>query len=87
MESYSAKILHLAVKLAKEAYFGPEAMKKCTIKGIGKLQALPKKELSELQSFLENLCIPKICSTKVIFENLWKTCCESIGQSCKQLRN
>ena len=79
------KISRLAVKLAKEAYFGPEVMKNCTIKG--KFNALPQEELSELKQFLENLCIPRLCSSKIVFESLWKTCCKSIGQACKQLRN
>ena len=82
-----SKIKSLAIKLAREAYFGPSIMEKCTIKGIGSHHALPKKELNNMKLYLKNLCVPKIVSTIIEFEVVWKNCLESVGQSCKALRS
>jgi len=81
-----SKIPTLAVKLAKEAYFGPEVMSYCTFKGVGSYHALPQVEVKNMKDFLLNFTMPGI-SSQVEFENVWAKCMESVGQKCKMLRN
>ena len=81
------KIPTLSVRLAKESFFGKEIMKLCTVRGTGILHPLPVAELSQLKKFLMDICLPRFTPTKLEFENLWKSCIESIGQACKSLRN
>jgi len=45
----ASKIPTLAVKMAKEAYFGTEVMKHCTIKGSSGWHALPKNQLASMK--------------------------------------
>ena len=81
-----SKISMLAVRLAKEAFFGKEYMSYCTYKGVGKHPALADKEVQRLKSFLRQLSIPRIVTSSIEFEAVYKTCVESIGQACKSLR-
>ena len=81
-----SRLRTLAKKLAREAYFGPTILEKCTVKGIGHHQALPKKQLHDLKVYLKSLSVPRIVSTGIEFEVEWKNCLESIGQACKNLR-
>ena len=81
-----SKIPTLAVRLSKEAYFGKEIMALCTVRGTGTYHALPDKELAQLKTFLYEQCHPRFTSTRVEFENMWRACIESVGQSCKGLR-
>ena len=82
-----SKIPTLAVKLAKEAYFGPEVMSFCTFKGVGSCHALPQTQVKKMKDFLRTFSFPGIISSKVEFENVWSKCVESVGQKCKTLRN
>ena len=82
----ACKIPTLAVKLSKASYFGPTIMKLCTVRGTGSYHALPKTELGKLRSFLYELSYPRLVGTRTDFESLWKSCIESVGQACKQLR-
>ena len=81
-----SKIPTLSVKLAKEAYFGKDIMAVCTVRGLGNYHALPETELKELKMYLRRLCIPRLVTNHVEFEQTWKVCTESIGQACKALR-
>ena len=81
-----SKILTLAVRLAKESYFVCKVMASCTVRGVGDQPALPKTELDKLKSFLQKLTVPRFVSSRIEFENLWKSCVESINQSCKAIR-
>ena len=80
------KLTRLAVRLAQEAYFGKEIMALCTVKGNGDFHALPKETLLQLKSFLITLSVPRFFTDRISFESTWKSCIESIGQSCKGLR-
>ena len=82
----TSKIPTLAVKLAREAYFGPSIMMKCTVRGTSGLPALPEKQLTNLKQFLYKLSVPRFVSSKVEFENVWKSSIESVGQACKNYR-
>ena len=82
----ASKIPTLAVRLAKEAFFGKHVMSFCTFRGIGSCHALPEAEVADMKAFLYKLCVPKHVTSKVEFENLYKKCVESVGQSCKSLR-
>ena len=81
-----AKLPTLAVRLAKEAFFGPEIMIKCTVRGVGSHHALPKTELSKLKNLLCDLALPRLVDRRVEFEEIWKNCVNAIGQACKQYR-
>lgn len=80
------KLPTLAVRLAKESYFGPEIMIRCTIRGIGSHHALPCIELDQLKKFLCSLALPRFVKRNVEFEEVWKLCINAIGQACKQYR-
>lgn len=82
----ASKIPTLAVKLAREAYFGPSVMKHCTVRGTSGLHALPEKGLCDLKLFLKKLSLPRFVSNNIDFESIWKSCIESIGQACKNYR-
>ena len=81
-----AKLPTLAVRLAKEAYFGPDIMIRCTVRGVGSHHALPQPELTKLKKFLCDLSLPRLIDRRVEFEEIWKLCINSIGQACKQYR-
>lgn len=80
------KLPTLAVRLARESYFGPEVMIRCTVRGVGSYHALPREQLNKLKKFLQDLALPRLVDRKVEFEELWKLCVISIGQACKQYR-
>ena len=81
-----SRIPTLALKLAKEAYFGPEVMKHCTVKGNSGFYALPEEELASLKKYILKLALPRYVSNRYEFEQLWKECTNSIGQGCKHSR-
>ena len=74
----------LAVKQARESYFGEAVMKRCTPQGKIEHDSLPNKELSQLKLYLKQL-FPAL--SKPNFEGYWKTCLNSMGQACKGIRN
>ena len=80
-----SKIGVLAVKLAKEAYFGEDVLVKCTVSGCRSLPALPLFELNELKQFLFNQ-FPRYWHSPEEFEGLWERVGESVGQCCKGVR-
>ena len=81
------KLPTLAVKLACEAFFGPEILSYCTFRGVGPWHALPEKEAKKMKEYLMKLSMPAIVSSRLEFENVWAKCVESVGQKCKNLRN
>ena len=80
-----SKLPTLAVKLAKESFFGAEVMSKCTVAGNRDLPGLPTKELDSLKHTLFTL-FPQYWQSPQEFEPLWKSCTEAVGQACKRLR-
>ena len=81
-----SKITTLAVRLAKEAYFGKLHMSFCTFKGIGSYPALPEAEVEKMKRYLNTLCVPNLVTSKVEFEEIYKGCVDAVGQACKELR-
>lgn len=79
------KAPQLAIKLAKQCYFGDSILVKCTVAGHRKFNALPTQPLNELKQAIFEL-FPIYHQNPVSFESLWKDCAESIGQYCKRLR-
>lgn len=75
----------LAVKLAREAYFGEDVLSRCTVNGFRELPALPIAELSELKQMML-MQFPKYWNSVQEFESLWLICCDAIGQAAKGLR-
>ncbi len=75
----------LACRIAREAVFGTEVMKKCTPFGSKSLPVLPQTERLEIKKAIFNI-FPQYWGNPLEFEGLWKTCVESIQQCCKRLR-
>ena len=80
------KVPTLAVKLAKEAFFGEKIMKQCTPLGGRELPGLPTTELQQLKEALYSTT-PQYWSNIADFESVWSDCIASIGQVCKRLCN
>lgn len=79
------KVSQLAVKLARESYFGNDVLSRCTVAGQGPLPALPQHELGCLKQRLFEL-YPVFWDSPVDFEEIWKECATAIGQAAKRLR-
>ena len=75
----------LACRIAREAVFVPNIMKRCTPFGTKLYPGLPQKELLQIERTIFNL-FPQYWGSQVEFEGLWKSCVEAIQQSCKRLR-
>ena len=73
----------LAVKLARESFFGDNTMEKCTPQGKSEYDSLPEASLYNLKLYLVQL-FPSL--GRPDFEGYWKVCLNSIGQACKGLR-
>lgn len=81
-----SRIGTLAVKLAKDAYFGKDVMVQCTVAGERDLPGLPLDELHQLKQALY-MQFHQFWQSPQEFEPLWKTATGAIGQSCKRLRS
>ena len=81
-----SKASTLAVKLAKEAFFGDNVLVRCTVAGSREFPGLPHKEMQELKGVMLRQ-FPLFWQTPVHFELTWKDCCKSIGQAHKSLRD
>ena len=75
----------LTVKLAKEAVFGEEVMRRCTPGGTRELPALPSMELYELKRTVLAQ-FPHYWNCLHDFEGVWKKCRDSLEQACKRAR-
>ena len=75
----------LCQKLAKDAFFGRDVMRKCTPGGNRQYPALPQEELYELKKAMFQL-FPRFHTCPGSFEPVWKKCLTSIEQACKRLR-
>ena len=75
----------LAVKLARESFFGDDVLVKCTVHGSRALPGLSKKELAELKQTLFNQ-FPQYWGNPAQFESIWANCLNSINQCNKRLR-
>ena len=80
-----SKASFLAVKLARESFFGKNLMSQCTVMGCGKYPALPGNEINLLKQTMFSQ-FPKYWLNPVLFESIWKDCTEAIGQACKRVR-
>ena len=73
-------------KLAREAIFGSEIMRRCTPAGSKDLPALPKAELYQLKTIMFQQ-LPSFWRKPDAFEKLWKDkCWKAIEQACKRQR-
>ena len=81
-----SKFTKLAVKLAKEAFFGKLHMSYCTYKGARELPGLPDAEVERFKSFLCETSMPRMVTSPAEFEALYNHCVNSVGQACKTLR-
>ena len=75
----------LCVKLAKEAIFGEEVMRRCTPGGTRDLPGLPHNELYNLKKTILQQ-FPQYWQCLHEFEGVWRKCRDSIEQACKRER-
>jgi hypothetical protein len=80
-----SKISRLSVKLARESFFGIDAMKSSTVYGCSDKPALPKRKLQDLKQFLIQQH-PQFKSLPLEFEHHWRLCIDSINHACATLR-
>ena len=73
----------LAVKLAREAFFGDDLMGQCTVMGCREYPGLPSAELCRLKETLFSQ-FPAFWNNPVDFEGVWASCVDAIGQACKR---
>ena len=71
--------------LAKEVFFGKEAMEQCTPNGARDCPGLPRLELNNLKAAMFRL-FPRFHSCPELFEPLWKKCMVAMEQACRRLR-
>ena len=76
----------LAVKLARECFFGEDVLAKCTVYGARDKPALPSAELAQLKQAMFNL-FPQFWQSPIQFEPVWNACVISINQCNKGLRS
>ena len=76
----------LAVKLAREAFFGEEVLAQCTVSGLRQLPALPLAELNQLKQTMFAQ-FPEFWSNPIEFESVWAACSDAINQACKHVRS
>ena len=81
-----SKVGTLSVKLARQAFFGDDVLKRCTVHGVREFPGLPCTELRQLKETIFQL-FPQFWKNPAEFESVWCTCVESIGQACKRLRS
>ena len=82
---FDSKIGILAVKLAREAYFGDHVLMRCTPKGRQQFPALPQVELNHLKATLFEL-FPTYWQRPEGFDSFWTSAQEAISQACKRIR-
>ena len=75
----------LAVKLAKESFFGEEVLVRCTVYGAREQPGLPIEELNQLKQTIFNQ-FPQFWRSPMQFETVWNSCIVSINQCSKNLR-
>lgn len=73
------------LQLARECFFGPAVMRRCTPNGGGDLPALPQYELSQLKKVLFKQ-YPQYWKNPAGFETVWDKGILSVEQACKRLR-
>ena len=77
-----SKMTSLAVKLAREAFFGDEILRRCTPRG---WTNLPHDVLTTLKEELYHL-YPSYWTRPECFKKCWAQVQDAIGQTCKCLR-
>ena len=75
----------LVVKLAQEAYFGKELLRKCTVYGYQDKPPLPQPIVESLKRQLYNIHRAKIAPHE--FELYWGKCVGAINHHCSNLRS
>ena len=75
----------LCQRLAREAIFGEEVMKKCTPYGTRESPGLPRAELYELKMIMFNQ-FPRFHRCPSLFEDVWKKCIGCVEQACRRIR-
>ena len=79
------KVGTLAMRLARESFFGEDVMAKCTVMGCRDFPGLPLNELNSLKQLMFSL-FPNYWTNPAEFEGIWMRCVDAIGQYCKRKR-
>jgi hypothetical protein len=80
-----SKMSTVAVKLAREVFFGDSVLERCSPRGGGKAPSLPHRVLNTLKMTLFEL-FPSYWSIPESFEQKWVLAQDAIAQHCKRLR-
>ena len=79
------RVSTLALQIARDAVFGEDIMKRCTVMGNREYPGLPRNELFKVKEAIHNL-FPELWKVPEEFEAIWSDCVDAIGQGCKRLR-
>ena len=79
----SSKVGTMAVKLAKDAFFGEEVMARCTVAGERELPGLLTDELQRLKHTIFML-FSEYWNSLQEFKSQWRVCTDVIVQACKR---
>ena len=77
----------LAVKLAKESFFGEDVLIRCTVMGCRTFPSLPLQELNQLKQTIFSLYSMFWSNPSEFESKVWSQCVNSVDQLCKRLRN
>ena len=80
------KLSSLAVKLARESFFGEAVMSESTVYGARDKKQLPSEKVLQLKETLLNLC-PQYKYHPHQFEPIWNKSCDAINHACAKLRS
>ena len=80
------KVPTLAVKLARESFFGEELMAQCTVMGCRGYPGLPYDKLCSLKETIFKR-FPGYWSNAAEFQTVWVSCTDAIRQACKRFRH
>ena len=74
----------LCQRLAREAIFCEEVMKKCTPYGTHESPELPRAKLYDLKMIMFNQ-FPRFHRCPSLFEDVWKKCIRYVEQACRRI--
>ena len=80
------KLGTLAVKLARESFFGENIMAESTVYGARGKKQFPSEKVVQLKHLLFQLC-PQYKYHPHQFEPIWNKCCDAINHACSKVRN
>ena len=80
-----SKLSELAVKLARESFFGEKVMSESTVYGARGYKKLPPLKVQNLKNTIFLLC-PHYAYQPHLFEPIWNHCCDAIIHASSRLQ-